>query len=86
MYSKKIGLDLEKEKEIGNTDATGMLRIRAERTLEIDAELCVCFTDWQKALDRVNWTKLIQILKVIGIDWSERRLNTNLYMAQSVKI
>ena len=28
-----------------------------ERTLEIDEELCVCFIDWQKAFDRVNWTK-----------------------------
>jgi hypothetical protein len=36
----------------------GMLRIISERTLEIDAELCVCFEDWQK-----NWTKLMQILK-----------------------
>ena len=31
----------------------------AERTLEIDEELCICFIDWQKAFDRVNWTKLI---------------------------
>ena len=43
-------------------DAFGMMRIIAERTLEIDEELCVCFIDWQKAFDRVNWTKLIQIL------------------------
>jgi len=40
-----------------------MLRIMSERTLEIDKELCVCFIDWQKAFDRVNWTKLMQILK-----------------------
>ena len=25
-------------------------------------ELCACFIDWQNAFDRVNWTKLIQIL------------------------
>jgi len=35
-----------------------MLRIISEQTLEIDAELCVCFIDWQKAFDRVNWTKI----------------------------
>jgi len=34
------------------------MRIIAERTLEIDEELCVCFIDWQKASDRVNWTKV----------------------------
>jgi hypothetical protein len=42
--------------------------------------------DWQKAFYRVNWTKLMQILKVTGIEWSEVRLISNLYMAQSVKV
>ena len=70
----------------GTRDAIGMLRIISERTLEIDEELSVCFIDWQKAFDRVNWTKLMQILKKIGIDWRERRLISNLYMAQSVKV
>ena len=27
-------------------DATGMMRKIAERTLEIDEELCICFIDW----------------------------------------
>src|SRR5215471_8261451 len=48
--------------------------------------MCVCFIDWQKAFDRVNWTKLMQILKEIDIEWRERKLISNLYMAQSVKI
>ena len=63
-----------------------MLRIILERTLEIDEELCVCFIDWQKAFDRVNWTKLIQILKGTGIDWRERRFISNLCMERSVKV
>jgi hypothetical protein len=63
-----------------------MLRIISERTLEIDEELSVCFIHWQKAFGRVNWTKLMQILKETGIDWRERRLISNLYMAQSVKV
>jgi hypothetical protein len=40
-----------------------MLKIISERTLETAEELGVCFIDWQKAFDRVNWTKLIQIQK-----------------------
>jgi hypothetical protein len=79
MYS-----DLEEEK--GTEDPIGMLRIISERTLETDAELCVCFIDWQKAFNRVNWTKLMQVLKETGIDWRERRLISNLYVAQSVKV
>jgi len=69
----------------GARDAIGMTRIIAERTLEIDEELCVCFVDWQKAFDRVNWTKLMQILKRTGIDWRERRLISKLYMDQRIK-
>jgi hypothetical protein len=62
-----------------------MLRI-SEQTLKIDEKLSVCFIDWQKAFYRVNWTKLMQTLKETGIDWRERRLISNLYMAQSVKV
>ena len=54
--------------------------------MEIDEELCVCFIDWQKAFDRENWTKLMQILNRIGIDWRERRLISKLYMGQKVKV
>jgi len=63
-----------------------MLRIISERTLEIDEELCVCFLDWQKAFHRVKWTKFMQILEGSGIDWRERRLISNLYMTQSVRV
>ena len=69
-------MNLEEEKELGIT----------EGTLDIDEELCVCFIDWQKAFDRVNWTEFMQILKGTGIEWRERRLISNLYMAQSVKV
>jgi hypothetical protein len=31
----------------GTRDAIGMMRTITERTLEIDAEVCVCFTDRQ---------------------------------------
>jgi hypothetical protein len=54
--------------------------------LDIEEELCACFTDWQKALDSVNRTKLIKILKVTGIDWCERRLISKLYVDQSIKL
>jgi hypothetical protein len=59
-----------------------MMRIIAERTLEIDEKLCICFIDWQKAFNRVNWTKLMQIQKISGIDWRESKL----YMDQRVKV
>ena len=65
----------------GTRDAIGILRIMSERTLNMDKELPVSFTDWQKAFGRVNWTKLIQTLMVTGIDKRQRRLISNLYIA-----
>jgi hypothetical protein len=59
-----------------------MLRIKSERTLDIDEELCACFIDWQKAFDRVNWTKLMQTLKGTGIVWGEGTLISKLCMEQ----
>jgi len=70
----------------GTRDAIGMMRIIAERNLDVDEELRVCFIDWQKAFHRVNWTNLMEILKKIGIDWQERRLISTLFMEQKVKV
>jgi hypothetical protein len=41
----------------GTTGATRMLRITPGRTLDTDEELWVCFTERQKASDRVKWTE-----------------------------
>ena len=40
----------------GTKNGIRMMRIIAERTLEKDEELCICFLDCQKAFDRENWT------------------------------
>jgi hypothetical protein len=37
----------------GTIDATGMLRIISEQTLDKGEEICVCFIDWHK-LDKIN--------------------------------
>ena len=67
----------------GTRDATGMLRIISEQTLDRHEELCAYFTDWKKAFDHVNQTKLMQILKGPGIEWQERRLISKLYGSES---
>jgi hypothetical protein len=69
----------------GYTDVTRRLKIITERILNIDEELCACVVDWQKEYERVNWTKLMQILKGTGIDWHERRLIRKLYRDHDVK-
>jgi len=49
-------------------------------------DLCVGFIDCQKAYGHVNWTKLMQILKNIGMKWYERRFITKLDMDQHVEV
>jgi hypothetical protein len=69
----------------GTRDATGMLRIMSEQTLNRDEEICTCFMDWQKISDHVKWKKLMQILNKTGIDWHKRRFISKLYTDQSIK-
>ena len=45
----------------GTRDAIVTLRMLYERCLEHDQTVFVCFVDYEKAFDRVNWTKLMEI-------------------------
>ena len=62
------------------------MRIVSERALDVKEEMCLCFIDWQKAFDRVDWTKLLEMLRDIGDNWRERRLICNVYQGQRVKL
>ena len=42
----------------------------------------ICFVDFEKAFDRVNREKMLEILKDLQIDWRDRRLLKDLYMRQ----
>ena len=42
--------------------------------------------DYEKAFDRVSWTKLMMILKNSGVDGRDRKLTWNLYQGQSVSV
>jgi len=46
--------------------------------------ISVCFVDYEKAVDRIDWvTLLMDILVNIGVERRERRLIWNLYRGQS---
>ncbi|XP_047482497.1 uncharacterized protein LOC125034639 [Penaeus chinensis] len=44
-------------------EAIAVMRILADRSIEHDQEVYVSFVDFEKAFDRVNWEKLLEILK-----------------------
>ena len=70
-------------KSKGTRDSIALMRIISERVLDVKEEMCLCFIDWQKTFDHVDWTKLLEMLRNIGVNWRERRLIRNLYMGQS---
>jgi len=66
----------------GTRDAIGLIRIISERVLGIKEEMCLCFIDWQKAFECIDWIKLLDMLRNIGVNWRECRLICNLYMGK----
>ena len=67
-------------------DAIATLRVITEKLLEHGKDLFVCFVDFEKAFDRVNWIKLMEILKNVGVDYRDRRMIWELYMNQSAEV
>ena len=76
--------DFRKRK--GTKDAIGLIRTIGERYIEKDKDMYTVFVDLEKAFDRVDWKKLMGILKKTGVDGKERTLLSNLYMKQRIKI
>src|SRR6478609_3445136 len=62
----------------GARDAVGVMRMICEGSLEIGNNVCICFVDFEKAFDRVNWEKMMKVLQSIGVDWRDRRMISEL--------
>src|SRR5579864_7226899 len=69
-------------KGCGTRDAIGIMRVLCERCLEHGNDVYICFVDFEKAFDRVNWLKMMEVLKQLQVDWKDRRLISDLYMRQ----
>ena len=73
-------------KGCGTREAIGTMRVLCERSIEHDNDVYICFIDFEKAFDRVNWVKMMDALKSIGVDWRDRRLIKELYLGQEAVI
>jgi hypothetical protein len=62
------------------------MRVVCERSLEHWNDVYVCFVDFEKAFDRVNWVKMMETLKGLEIDWRDRRMIHQLYMNQNAVV
>src|SRR5437867_12483701 len=73
-------------KGCGTRDAVGVMTTLCERSLECGNEVYICFVDFEKAFDRVNWIKMFEIMKSLHIDWRDIRLLQDLYMRQEAVV
>ena len=73
-------------KGFGMRDAIGVMRTLCKRSLEHGNEVYICFVNFEKAFDRVDWVKMFDRLKNLLIDWRDRRLLQDLYMRQQAVI
>lgn len=74
-------------KGCGTRDAIGVMRTLCERSLEHkNNDVYICFVDFEKAFDRVDWVKMFKILEELHVDWKDRRLLQDLYMRQEAVV
>ena len=45
--------------------------MRCERNLEYSNKVHVCYVDYEKAFDQIDWVKLLDILGNTGVDWTD---------------
>src|SRR5215469_7717615 len=70
----------------GTREAIGVLRALGERSIEVGRDVVMCFVDYEKAFDRVNWTKMMECLDKIGVNRKDAQLIKNLYLRQTAVV
>ena len=69
-------------KGVGTREVIAVVRLIGERCIDREQDVYLCFVDYEKVLNRVNWVKLLEVLKSIRIDWRDRRLIERLDMGK----
>src|SRR6476469_3840019 len=64
----------------------GVMRMICKRSPEFGNDVYICFVDFEKTFDRVNWEKMMKVLQSIGVDWRDRRMISELYINQEAVV
>ena len=70
----------------GTREGIFSFNILAQKHIELNKELYICFIDYAKAFDRVKHENLVECLNKIGVDGKDVRIITNLYWHQKAAI
>ena len=71
---------------LGTRKALFALNVLAQRCMDMNIDIHVCYVDFEKAFDKVRHEKLVQILQAKNIDKGDLRIITNLYWNQRAQI
>ena len=70
----------------GTRNAIFMMRSIADRAIEMQRDLYICFIDYTKAFDKIRHKNLMQILNNLDLDGKDLRLIQDLYWRQQAAI
>ncbi|KAJ2952534.1 hypothetical protein O0L34_g6852 [Tuta absoluta] len=71
---------------LGTRDALFGYQVLMQRCWDMNQTVYICFIDYEKAFDRVQHQKLIEILHNTGIDSKDIRIIRNLYWQQTANV
>jgi len=88
---KKIDENLTQEqfgfwKNTGTREAVLFLRNIVQKSFTANKKVYIAFVDLLKAFVNVNWKVMMKILKMIKIDYRDRRIIRELYKHQTTSI
>ena len=62
------------------------MRTIAKKSFEVNKKVYIAFFDLVKAFDNINWNVMMKKLKMIKIDYRDRRMIRELYKHQTTAI
>ena len=69
---------------LGTRKALFALNVLAQRCMDINIDIHVCYVDFEKAFDKVRHEKLVQILQAKNY-WQRRPKNNNKSLLESTR-
>ena len=67
---------------MGTREALFSIQVLFQRCKDMSCDVYACFIDYQKAFDRVQYQKTVEVLQNIGLDDRDVRVIGNLYWNQ----
>uniref|UniRef100_A0A8D8VC16 Craniofacial development protein 2 n=1 Tax=Cacopsylla melanoneura TaxID=428564 RepID=A0A8D8VC16_9HEMI len=71
---------------VGTREALFAINVLFQRCRDVNCDVFVCFIDYQKAFDRVQHGKMMEVMQKTGLDAKDLNIIINLYWNQSANI